>query len=373
MTGATLQLAFGLVFAWGAVVPAIRGDLGWSPFVTGLVFSATPLGYGLGTLAGGRLAERLPPRRICAVGCVLLVVGFTASLAAPSPATFVALYGLMALGVGGGFTLAGAVAAVVRAMPDRAGTAGGAITATYASSAVILAPLLSWLIPRTGWLGALRLVGSALVLVAVASLVLMPSIAPPQREAAAGDPGAPPLFSLLIRPKVWTGAVLVLLPPLLGSYCAVSLVGHSQSLLLAAWVGSTALVLLACGNAAARLLAGLGADRLGVDVAAFAILSLDLAAMALLVASAAPAAIMLAGLAAGLTIGGAAGLTARLAADGAPDAPSSAFGLSFAAYAAGAVAGPLLGAAAGGGRASWLAVGLPALAGLAILWLRPRL
>jgi OFA family oxalate/formate antiporter-like MFS transporter len=372
LTGAILQIPFGLVFAWGAVVPSVRRDLGWSAALAGLVFSATPLGYGIGTLAGGRLAERLPPRRLCAAGTVLLVLGLAGSLALPGPVTFVALYGLLALGVGGGLALSGGVAGAVRLFPSRAGLVGGALTATYAAAAVVLAPMLAWLIGRLGWLAALRVVAAGLVLLALVALALMPGLGPPSVREGAEGRAAPPLLQLLARRRVWTGCLLVLLPPLLGSHAAVSLEAHAQAVPLAVWVGSTALILLACGNAAGRLAAGLGADRFGVDVIAFATLALDLLAMALLVASGSAAAVLLSGLAAGLTIGGAAGLTGRLGADGAPDAPSSAFGLSFAGYAAGALTGPLLGAAAGGGRASWLAVGLPALIGFPILWLRAK-
>ena len=61
-----------------------------------------------------------------------------------------------------------------------------------------------------------------------------------------------------------------------------------------------------------------------------------------------------------------------MATDGAPDARSSAFGLLFASYASGAFLGPLVGAAAGGGPRSWLAVGLPAALGFALVVLRTR-
>ena len=47
--GLALQMAFGLVFAWGEVAPYVRAVDHWPPWLLGAVFSGTPLGYGTGT------------------------------------------------------------------------------------------------------------------------------------------------------------------------------------------------------------------------------------------------------------------------------------------------------------------------------------
>src|SRR5438309_425726 len=166
-----LQQAFGLVFAWGVLVPSIHSELRWSPVLTGVVFSATPFGYGLGALIGGRLAERLPFRRICAAGVLLLFTGMAVALALPVGFTFVVFYGWLALGVGGGIALTGSVAAVVRRFPGQAGAAGGAVTAAYAMAAVVQAPVLARLAPVLGWLTALRLVAALLAGLAVVAQI----------------------------------------------------------------------------------------------------------------------------------------------------------------------------------------------------------
>jgi MFS family permease len=369
-----LQQAFGLVFAWGVLVPYVRAELRWSSLLAGAVFSATPLGYGLGTVVGGRLAERLPLRRICATGVALLVTGMAVALALPGGFTFVVFYGWLALGVGGGIALAGSVAAVVRAYPGHAGAAGGAITAAYAIAGVVQAPLLAWLVPALGWLAALRLLATMLVALAVLALVLMPRI--PGAEPAPGLAGSgarPGQVTLLRRPRVWTGGLLILLPALLGTYTAVNVTTAARAGHLAVWVGATAVVLFSFGNACARLVAGVAADRLGVDLVATAVLVCDLSAALLFVLGLPTLPFLAAALAAGTALGGAGGLPARMAADAAPDATSSAFGILFAGYASGALLGPLVGAAAGGGSVSWLVVGLPAALGFLVVLVRRRL
>ncbi len=116
--GLALQLAFGIVFAWGAVVPLIRAQEHWPPVLLGAVFSATPAGYGIGTAIGGRLGERLPPRRLCWASLGLLWAGFAVAFTLPGGLTFVVAYAFLALGVGGGVALTG------RSRPWPRGSAG---------------------------------------------------------------------------------------------------------------------------------------------------------------------------------------------------------------------------------------------------------
>jgi predicted MFS family arabinose efflux permease len=348
-------------------VPYVRAELRWSAVLAGAVFSATPLGYGLGALLGGRLAERLPLRRLCAMAVALLAAGMAVALSLPSGLTFVVFYGWLALGVGGGIALTGSVAAVVRLFPGRAGTAGGSITAAYAAAAVIEAPALAWLAPTLGWLGALRLLAVVLVGLALLALALMPAGRSAQVAPGLAGPELPGQLSLLRRRRIWTGGVLILLAALLGAYTAVNVTGAARAGHLAAWVGATAVVFFSLGNAGGRLLGGAVADRLGADRVAISVLVCDLSAATVFALGLPTLPFLGAAFVAGLGLGGAAGLPARMAADGAPDATSSAHGLLFAGFAAGALLGPLLGAAAGGGAVSWLIVGLPAALGFAVL------
>jgi len=370
VAGLALQLAFGLVFAWGTVVPFVRSQEHWPAVLLGAVFSATPLGYGTGTLLGGRLADRLPPRRLCWAALGLLALGLGVAFLFPSGFTFVVFYAGVALGLGGGVALTGAVAAATQVYPRHAGGVGGALTAAYAAAAIFEAPLIALLAPRLGWLGALRLVAVTVAVVAALGLTLMPNLPRARRHPDAPQPVGQ--LQLLRRPLIWSGGLVILLGATLGPYAAVNLVADANLHRLAPWLGTAGLVGFSFGNAFSRLAAGLAADRLGVDPVVLVVLGLDLLTAGLLWSSSTPLTILLAGLAAGTALGSAAGVLSRMARNAAPDAPNTAFGILFAAYAVGAVVGPLLGAVVGG-SAAWLAVGAPALAGLAVLAGRRRL
>ncbi|HZU18467.1 MAG TPA: MFS transporter [Candidatus Dormibacteraeota bacterium] len=362
-----LQLPFGLVFAWGTVVPYALRE-GWTPALTGAVFSVTPLGYGLGTALGGRLGDRLPPRRLCSAALLALAVGFAVAFARPSGATFVAGYGFLALGVGGGLALTGAVAAVGQAFPHRRGTGAGAVTATYAASSVLEAPVVGALVPALGWEHALTAVAAGGGLLALVGLAVSPPLPPPATGTTSPTPS---LTGLASRPLLWTGFLVVFAGNTLGPVAAVDVALAAQRRGLGAASATTAVVLVAAGNTLARLIGGWASDRLGVDRPMAAVLTLEVAGAGLLLVTGSRASLLAGALAAGLALGGA-GLVGRIAAEAAPDAPSTAFGLVFAGYTLAALCSPLA-AAVIGLPAAWPVAAAPAPAGALLLVARGRL
>jgi len=342
------------VFAWGAVVPLVRSRDHWPALLLGAVFSATPLGFGIGTVVGGRLADRVPPRRLCWASLGLLGAGFAVTFAAPCGLTFVVAYAGLALGVGGGVALTGAVAALAHALPGRSGTAGGLASATYAASAVFQAPLIAALAPSLGWRAALEVVALGAAALAAVLLPLMPRL--PARQ-----PGPRTGRGPLVSARVATGAALAFCGATFGAFAAVNLPGVAGAALAGAVVAAIAL-----GNAGGRLLGGLFADRIGPAPVLAAVFALELGAALLLFSGRWPALALGLGLCAGLALGMDAGSLARVGRDAAPARPNAAFGLVFAGYTTGAFAGPLLGALVGPPPA-WLVTAAPAVVGLAIL------
>jgi len=366
-----LQFAFGLVYSWGALAPFIQHDEHWSSVLISAVWSATPIGYGTGIVIGGRLADRVPPRRLCWAGLGLLAAGGGTALAFPSGPTFVLLYSMLGLGFGGGLALAGSVAAGRHAMPDRAGTVSGLVTGAYAVAAPIQVPVVSFLAGSIGWLPTLRWMAAAMLALAALTLTAMPAVPRPRQPEEDGRVHPAPL-AVLTRPRLYTAILLELTATPLGAYAFVSSAGYARSLQLAAIVATAAITAVAVGNAIGRVGGGAASDRVGVDRVMLVVLLLDLVAALLLFLHPGAAGVAVACLLAGIGFGAPAGVIGRLAEDAAPDAPNSALGLIFAGFAAGASSGSLLGAAVGGPGA-WLAVGAAALAGLAVVFIRIRL
>jgi MFS transporter, OFA family, oxalate/formate antiporter len=365
-----LQFAFGLVYTWGALAPYVQRDLHWPALLVSAVFSATPVGYGTGIVVGGRLADRMPPRRLCWAGLGLFAAGGGVALAFPSGASFVLLYSMLGLGLGGGLGLAGSNAAGRYAMPDRAGTVSGLVTGAYAFAAPLQVPIASILAGSIGWLPTMRGMAAAMLVLAALAMTTMPAI-PRPTQPRAGDHSHPRPLAVLRRPRLYTAILLQLTATPLGAYAFVNAAGYARTLQLAAMVATAAVTAVAVGNALGRLAAGAASDRTGVDRVMVGVLLLDLAAAALFYFHPGASALVLASLLAGICFGAPAGIIGRLAADAAPDAPNFAFGLIFAGFAGGAGPGSLLGAAVGG-TAAWVVVGATALAGLAVVFIRLR-
>jgi MFS transporter, OFA family, oxalate/formate antiporter len=367
----SLQFAFGLVYSWGAVAPFVEHDLHWQPLLISAVFSATPIGYGTGIIVGGRLADSVPPRRLCWTGLGLLALAGGVALTVPGGLTFVFLYSMLGLGFGGGLGLAGSIAAGRQAMPSQLGLMSGLVTGAYAIAAPIQVPIVSILAGSVGWLPTLRAMAAGTLAIAAIGLAAMPSLPRPRRQDSSSRRLPSPL-ELVRRPRVYTAILLELTATPLGAYAFVSAAGYARGLQLAAILATAAITAVAIGNALGRVAAGAGSDRAGVDRVMVGVLLLDLAAAAVLYLHPSGPAIVVGGLLAGIGFGAPAGVIGRLADDAAPDAPNSAFGLIFAGFAAGASSGSLLGALVGGSGA-WAVLGLPALAGLAVIFLRLRL
>lgn len=364
-----LQLTFGFVFAWGAVAPYARSQTNWAPVLVGAVLSAVPAGYGVGMLVGGRLADRLPPRRLCVAAWLLLVAGYAVAFTFPYPLVFVISFGAVGLGVGGGIALAGSLAVLARAFPDRVGTMGGLLSAVYAASPLGAVPLVNALAPDGGWLAAVRWIGTVSLVLAGVALLALPRLGQPHRPATHERVG---IGELARRPPLRRAAVVVLATTPPGTYAFVAAASDARVHGLASWLIALAVLLVSFGNVVGRLVSGVLADRYGSRPVLVAITAGNLLAVGILATLPIPLLVPVGTALAGLVLGGAVGSTSRVAAESAPDAPHTAFGMLFAAYCVGAATGPLLGTAVGG-AAAWYAVGAPALLAVAVVALPPAI
>ncbi len=364
-----LQFSLGLVYVWGVLAPYVRADEHWPDLVIGSVWSAGPAGYAIGMVVAGPMADRLSPRRICWASLALMATGLGIAFVAPSAVTFPVFYSGVGLGLAGGVGMIGSIAVGSYALPGRPGAVGGAVTASYALAALVQVPLASGLAPRVGWVGALRVEGTALLAVSALALLLMPPLPSGEHRAHVQLPANP--SHLVGRPLVLTGFLLEFCAGSIGADAFVNLATFARSLGVPGAVAALTVTVIAAGNAAGRLSGGLAADRVGAELVMLAVLGCDLVA-AVLLAEAAGVFVLPAAMAAGLGFGGAAGLVSRLAARASPHAPNSAFGLVFVGYSAASFAGPLLGSALHASRLSWLALGAFPLAGVVLLAFRSR-
>jgi MFS family permease len=366
-----LQFAYGQVYVWGVLAPYVRAEAQWPALLIGAVWSATPIGWIVGIVVAGRVADRQPPRRLLWTGMGISTAAFLVTFLAPSGLTMVVFYAGLGLGLGGALAMAGSVAAGAQAFPRHVGAVGGAMTASYAVAALVQVPIASALAPHLGWLGTLRAMVIVLMPLAAALLLLMPSLPPPPQAASLLPSARIGAVKMLSRPAIITACLVELCAGALGAFVFVNLATHVGELGFGAALGAAAVTAVGAGNTAGRLAAGAASDRFGLHPVLLSVLLLGLGGAVLLVWPH-PLLLLLAALAFGTGYGGAAGAVSRLAAQAAPEAPNSAFGLIFAGYSTGSSLGPLVGSLVPVSL-SWGVVAIFPAAGLAILAYRRRL
>jgi MFS family permease len=360
------QFAFGVSFAWIGLAPYVVRQSHWSLTVIEAIYALTPLSSAVTFLFSGLLATKLSPRRFCWLGVGALVLGQGVAFIFPNEFTFIVFYAVLALGVGYGLTLAASLAAVAQVFPKHLGTVGGVLVGAYALATLVEVPIVNSLAAASTWINALRMVGTAVTILAVLALTLMP-VLPRSNERPVK--GIIP-FSLLKQHRIATAVLLEIVIVPLGSY-ALSQVGiYSQDLGLVAWVGTVAVLAASLGNLLGRFLVGMASDYLSVDRMLLVLVILDAVAGIFLWRASTAAVLVVAAGVVGFSCGGLVGTVPRMATDVLPSAFNSISGLLFAAFALGGFIGPLLGSTLGNSSLAWLVLSLISSTGIVIIILR---
>ena len=136
-----LVLVGGLMMAMTVQVALfVQEVLGFSPLQAGVAFIPFAIALGAGSAVAGKLAERLAPRWIVALGCVILTAGFVYSATLTPAATYwpSLLVPILAIGAGIGIVLIPLTLSVVAGVrPDEVGP----LTATSLVSQTLGGPL----------------------------------------------------------------------------------------------------------------------------------------------------------------------------------------------------------------------------------------
>jgi MFS family permease len=264
----------GVVQSFSVFLAPLGQDLGTSRATLSLAFSANMLVFGVSSILGGALADRIGTRRLAAAGGVLFGLGMI--LVAPSRGVgqvILALGAVAGLGMG---ALQGPMQYLTARWFDRQkGLALGTLLAGAGLGTLVTSPLAETLISRYGWrvtFVVIGLIAAAVILMACPLLVESPEacgLRPDGGPAAhAGGAPAPAASPWTNRAAMRTGAFWTLLGTW---YCCCA--SHSGPLVHAAahamdvGVGApwAAGMLSAFGASAFASRIGLGvvADRFG--------------------------------------------------------------------------------------------------------------
>jgi len=161
-----LFVADSIQFSFGTFVDDIVEDTGWSETRLQLIFAVYIFTYSSLSAVTGALTDRVGPRRVVAVGSVLLTAGYI--IWATAPNLWIAFLGLgvvAPLGMSASWVPCNAT--VVRWFVERRGTALAIATSGTSMANIIAPPVAATLVKAYGWrtaLASFALTGGAAML-----------------------------------------------------------------------------------------------------------------------------------------------------------------------------------------------------------------
>jgi OFA family oxalate/formate antiporter-like MFS transporter len=207
-----IQISLGAVYIWSVFQTPLKGAFpSWSEGKVTLPAQIVLASFALAVIFGGRIQDRLGPRRVATAGGVILGVGlilarFTGSFAGgPALAWLILTFSILG-GIGIGAAYVCPIATCVKWFPDKRGLITGLAVAGFGAGAFFFAPLAKGLIsgtpynllganlftlPKLGVFGTFMALG-AIFLVAVVAGAQFLRNPPPGYRPAGWTPPPPP-------------------------------------------------------------------------------------------------------------------------------------------------------------------------------------
>lgn len=266
LAGVGINLALGLLYTWSMFKDAISGEFGWKGEQLNDPYALCCLVFAFTMILAGRCQDRFGPRLTASLGGVLVGGGLLLISRSNSYAVWLLGFGVLA-GIGIGFGYASATPAALKWFPpSQTGLIAGLVVAGFGLAPVYLSPLSKYLLASNGLRGAMAIYGAAFAVVVcvLAQLLINP---PPERAspmtAAAGTKpagGAAPR-EMLAQPIFYLLWIIYFIGSGTGLMVISSISGMAKKSMGAN--AFAAVAVMALGNAAGRISAGLLSDRIG--------------------------------------------------------------------------------------------------------------
>jgi MFS family permease len=195
---AMVAMAFGVIGTVAVFLEPLAVEFGWPRADVSAAYSVATVGTGLGGIAMGYFADRVPVRRVALLGALVPGVGLLLLSALQTTRELYALYALMGLaGVGAIMAPLNSLASLWLARNP--GLAIGIVSAGGAAGQGLVPYFARYVIVTEGWREAYLTLGVLFigVMLPLALLLRDAPRAPPARPSAAGGPSAVRLLALL--------------------------------------------------------------------------------------------------------------------------------------------------------------------------------
>lgn len=275
--GTGINLALGVLYAWSVISKQITVKWGWNETEAALPYSVAIAAFAFMMVPAGRLQDKFGPRLVATLGGIFCGIGFVIASLGQSLVGLVIGFGILA-GTGIGFGYASATPPAVKWFPPaRTGLIAGLVVAGFGLASVYIAPLANHLLNALGIQSTFLVLGIAFLVAVVLLSQLLKN--PPAGYKPTRNPGSVQAGS---SAKVATAPVKVdyewnemLRTPqffllwimfVFGAGAGLMIIGKLAKIVdLQAGIkaGFVFVAMLAIGNAAGRVIAGVLSDKIG--------------------------------------------------------------------------------------------------------------
>lgn len=280
MAGLGINLALGILYTWSIFKQSIKesvlagdGVFNWDIASLNDPFAVCCLMFTVAMIFAGRIQDKLSPKVTAIIGGILTGAGLILISQSNTLFSWIMGFGILT-GMGLGFGYASATPPAIKWFPSsKTGMIAGIVVAGFGLASVYIAPLANFLIAKFSLSQSMLIFGVAFLL--VVCFLAMFLVNPPEgyspglaKSAAPGTPAPKTSKPLDFSPAqiLRTGAFYKLwFMYFVGAGAALIIIGGvagmaKKSMGEMAWI---VVALMAVGNAAGRIVAGVVSDKIG--------------------------------------------------------------------------------------------------------------
>ena len=269
--GMGINLALGILYTWSVISKGIPAEWGWSESDKSWPYAIACLVFSIIMVPAGRMQDKIGPRIVASIGGLLVGIGLIIASQTTSPLGYMLGFGVLG-GAGIGFGYASATPPAVKWFAAaKTGLIAGIVVAGFGLASVYAAPLTTWLIATWSLGTAVMILGIAFLIVVIALAQLLktppkgyvPAGSKPAGSTAVGSKkedflpkemlGTVQFYMLWFMYVCGAGAGLMIISKM--TKIADKQAGISLGFILVA--------VLAIGNGAGRIVAGILSDKIG--------------------------------------------------------------------------------------------------------------
>ena len=268
-SGTGINLALGILYTWSMFKGAIEKEFGWQGSQLNDPYALCCLVFAFSMILAGRCQDKFGPRLTASIGGLLVGAGFVLCSTTNSYAVWLLGFGVLAgLGIGCGYSSA-TPPALKWFPPSKTGLIAGLVVAGFGLAPVYLAPTSQYLLGHYQIKISMLMLGIAFVVIVcgLAQLLVNPPagyVAAVKGATGAAAKPAPASSSpgeMLRSPTFWLLWVIYFIGAGAGLMVISSVSGMAKKTMgEAAFI---AVAVMAIGNAAGRICAGLLSDKIG--------------------------------------------------------------------------------------------------------------